>query len=130
LLSCTDGDSLKVSAILQALNWRLQKAKSAKDEIQVAFVDNDLLGCYDDAKDCLLDHLLRMHDRLIRNYLFGLLNTMASFKNGKKYLLCKSDLIDQLINLLISQSHENAVKTLLHSKYGAGITEDESSIEE
>jgi hypothetical protein len=39
----------------------------------------------------------------------GLLNTLASFKDGKKYLLLKTDLIDKLSKLLTSLQVEPAI---------------------
>ena len=104
----------KVCATLQALTWRIQNSSKndIKLQIETTFATEDLLGCKRDTEFQTLDSLLRSENRLIKSFTFSLLNTLASYQDGKKYLLQKTDLIEQLSDQLCSQSHLNCVATL------------------
>ena len=85
---------------MQALTWRLQKSEDIKKTIEETFTSGDLLGCTEDSEIKLLDYLLRSDVRQIRSFTFSLLNTLATFQDGKKYLVAKADLIEVIISSL------------------------------
>ena len=93
-------DTAKICATLQALTWRLQKAEDIKKTIEETFTSGDLLGCSEESEIKLLDYLLRSSVRQIRSFTFSLLNTLATFQDGKKYLVGKADLIEVIISSL------------------------------
>ena len=55
---------------------------------------------------------MRSEHRVVKSFTFSLLNTLASYQDGKSYLQLKTDLMETLVDQLCSQSHLNALATL------------------
>ena len=70
------------------------------------------MGCLAATEVKTLDYLLRSEVRQIKSFTFSLLNTLATFQDGKKYLLAKTDLIELIVSSLTAQTHANALNTL------------------
>ena len=127
----SSGDTMRICATLQALTWRLQQSQNIKQTIEETFISEDVLGCLEDSQFKVLDSLVRSQERQVRSFTFSLLNTLATFQDGKKYLLQKQDLIECTVSALTNQSHINALTTLPleelpTSIFGANDTRQES----
>ena len=81
-------------------------------QVSQTFAKDDLLGCRVESEHKVLDALMRCEQRLVKSFTFSLLNSLASYQDGKKYLLQKTDLLEMLIAQLCSQSHLNSLATL------------------
>jgi hypothetical protein len=62
-----------------------------------AIIGNDLLGCGLGADYKTLDHLLRTASPMVKEHIYALINVLAAFQEGRKYLLAKNDLLEMLI---------------------------------
>ena len=58
------------------------------------------MGCLEATEVKTLDYLLRTEVRQVKSFTFSLLNTLATFQDGKKYLLAKADLIELIVSAL------------------------------
>ena len=86
----TSQEELKLCATLQALRWRLTKAKrkSLVKQLIHLYMHFDLLGCLPNGQDQprVLDRLLKSSKRVIE-YTMTLINALASECLGRTYLL-------------------------------------------
>ncbi|XP_032239753.2 lisH domain-containing protein ARMC9 isoform X2 [Nematostella vectensis] len=96
----------KRTLLLQALRWRLTKAKNMDARIASAraFIIHDLLGLSvpDDIRKGVLQILSHASD-VVRQYMARLINAMASLAAGRSYLTQNSDLILVLHSTLVAE---------------------------
>jgi len=79
-------DWVKICAALQALAWRIQKAKSHSEQMK-QITESDFLGCTPASLIKTLDHLLRTASPKVKEHIYTLVNVLAAFKEGRMYLL-------------------------------------------
>ena len=117
-------EPLVKSYLLQALRWRLTKTSVGRSrrsqlEVLISYVENDLLHLRALPQSVLLDILLQnmAHDHSVREYTLRLMNSMASFVLGRKYLLTEHGMIEKVIKVVRDEeedtcSRQNAIGIL------------------
>ena len=117
----TSTEELKICATLQALRWRLTKAKrkSLVKQVIYLYMQYDLLGCK--SSEQTMDQGHRILDRLLSTqayngsnrvleYTMTFINALASECLGRTYLLQKHDLVEVLVNILHSEESDTSLR--------------------
>lgn len=109
-------EELKICATLQALRWRLTKAKRKSLVRQVIhlYMHFDLLGCLPQDKTIdqghrILDRQLVSSKRVLE-YTMTFINALASECLGRTYLLQKYDLVEVLVRILHSENADTSLR--------------------
>lgn len=118
----TSNDELKICAVLQALRWRLTKAKrkTLVKQVIYLYMSCDLLGCANNQTQQfaqgpkVLDRMLSLSGRVL-DYTMTFINALASECLGRSYLLQKPDLVEVLVRIL---NNENADTSLRQNVLG------------
>ena len=104
-------DDIKTCAVLQALRWRMTRAKHGeqRSEIIKAYVENDLLGVLN--KDStLLKGLITHPNRKVVEYAVCYLNVLASESSGAGYLVKSEELVRNLLTMMKSEKGDTNLR--------------------
>ncbi|KRX04691.1 Armadillo-type fold [Pseudocohnilembus persalinus] len=95
--------------LLQALRWRITKAKGAyiKREVVLSYTEHDLLGINEEN---LQQQLILNQDQNIKEQTVKLVNQLASDFYGRSYLVKYPQLVLNLIQVLKDQPQENLIR--------------------
>ncbi|EAR84160.2 hypothetical protein TTHERM_00723450 (macronuclear) [Tetrahymena thermophila SB210] len=101
-------DPILCCAVLQALRWRVSKARGAyvRREIVVTYATFNLIGC-DNPEDQILQKALFQKDQRIQEFALRLVNAMASDFYGRTYLIKSDNLAIILIDILRSEKEDS-----------------------
>ncbi|CAD8146486.1 unnamed protein product [Paramecium octaurelia] len=118
LLFTKSQNSVLIATVLQALRWRITRARSALERraVVVAYQTHDLIGTHQ-RNIILAQHLMFKAAPVIQCQTLKLMNALASDYNGRTYLTSNSQLIKLLIELVKkdqtdSIKRKNAIGTL------------------
>ncbi|CAD8159029.1 unnamed protein product [Paramecium pentaurelia] len=107
-----------VATVLQALRWRITRARSALERrsVVVAYQTHDLIGTHQ-RNIALAQYLMMKSPQIIQCQTLKLMNALASDYDGRTYLTGNSQLIKLLIELIKKDStdsikRKNAIGTL------------------
>ncbi|CAD8159896.1 unnamed protein product [Paramecium pentaurelia] len=107
-----------IATVLQALRWRITRARSALERrsVVVAYQTHDLIGTHQ-RNIILAQHLMFKAAPIIQCQTLKLMNALASDYDGRTYLISNSQLIKLLIELIKkdqtdSIKRKNAIGTL------------------
>ncbi|CAD8145284.1 unnamed protein product [Paramecium octaurelia] len=107
-----------VATVLQALRWRITRARSALERrsVVVAYQTHDLIGTHQ-RNIALAQYLMMKSPQVIQCQTLKLMNALASDYDGRTYLTGNSQLIKLLIELIKkdqtdSIKRKNAIGTL------------------
>ncbi|CAK69788.1 unnamed protein product (macronuclear) [Paramecium tetraurelia] len=111
-------NSVLIATVLQALRWRITRARSALERrsVVVAYQTHDLIGTHQ-RNIILAQHLMFKAAPVIQCQTLKLMNALASDYDGRTYLISNSQLIKLLIELIKkdqtdSIKRKNAIGTL------------------
>lgn len=108
----TSTEEVQLCATLQALRWRLTKAKrkSLVKQVIHLYMNYDLLGCLPGTGDPrILDRLL-MGSKRVLEYQMTFINALASECLGRSYLLQKTDLVEVLVRILHQENADTSLR--------------------
>jgi hypothetical protein len=100
-LFLSDANPDMLCRVLQALRWRVTKAKGAyvRREVLIQFANYDIIGC-NPRNTILLQRLLVDCTDQVKEYSLRLINAMASDYQGRSYLMDSFVLVKTLIEIL------------------------------
>lgn len=103
-------DELKICSTLQALRWRISKARSysRRTEVLHTYMHYDILGILD-SDASLLIHLLNV-SRKVLAYTVFLINVMAGEPIGRNYLIKYDRILDTIFAVILNEKSETAVR--------------------
>ncbi|CAD8075828.1 unnamed protein product [Paramecium sonneborni] len=111
-------NTVLIATVLQALRWRITRARSALERrsVVVAYQTHDLIGTHQ-RNIILAQHLMFKAAPIIQCQTLKLMNALASDYDGRTYLTSNSQLIKLLIELIKkdqsdSIKRKNAIGTL------------------
>jgi len=104
-------DEIKICALLQALRWRMTRAKHGEPRREVikSYVENDLLGL-NDHENTLLKKLVLSTSHKIVEYIVCFLNVLASEGSGATYLVKSEELMKLLLNIMIAEQGDTNLR--------------------
>ncbi|CAD8055151.1 unnamed protein product [Paramecium sonneborni] len=100
-----------VANVLQALRWRITRAKNAlqRRQVVVAYATHDIIGTH--SKNILLaQYLILKSHNLIQCQTLKLLNALASDYHGRSYLTLNPTLIKFLVDLIKKEQSDSLIR--------------------
>jgi hypothetical protein len=109
---CTAKDELKICAVLQALRWRMTRARHGdpRKEVIRGYIENDLLGLMAKGGTKMLAGLIMHPNRKVVEYIVCFLNVLASEATGAAYLVKNEELVKLLLELLKSEKGDTNLR--------------------
>lgn len=106
-----NNNPIKISAILQALRWRITRSRHGQPRKHVlqTYINNDIFD-FSFKKSEVIKFLLHNKHRKVVEYLVCLINVISSETAGVIYLSTCTDLITWLIDILYKESDDSNLR--------------------